>query len=121
MKEWKAFLLWIMSAWATVSIAQQSSNPFNSFSFQYKGMNNSAKAGTSFAPPQFGFQTTIAATVPQRQLLYLPANFYAQCLPLTCRMELQLQKVVSAPLVFRLGSKAQVDFLEQKTKQLGIW
>jgi hypothetical protein len=59
--------------------------------------------------------------VPQRDtmgfsksLTVLPDRYYTQHLGFFCRKELQLQKVLALPLYFRLGSKAHVDYLEQK-------
>jgi hypothetical protein len=47
-------------------------------------------------------------------LRILPQNFYNKHLGFFCRKEVQLQKLTSLPLFFRLGSKAYVDYLEQK-------
>ena len=44
----------------------------------------------------------------------LPQNFYNQHLSFFCKKEIQLQKLSSLPLYFRLGSKEQVDYLEKK-------
>ncbi|GAA4739408.1 hypothetical protein [Flavisolibacter ginsenosidimutans] len=47
-------------------------------------------------------------------LRIVPQNFYKQCLPLSCKGELQLQKLTSLPVYFRVGSKDYVDYLEKK-------
>ena len=47
-------------------------------------------------------------------LRVVPQNFYKQCLPLSCKGELELQKLTSVPVYFRLGSKDYVDYLEKK-------
>ena len=51
---------------------------------------------------------------PAFSLRPLPQNFYKQGLPFFCRQELQLQKITSLPLYFRVGSKDYVDYLEKK-------
>lgn len=54
-------------------------------------------------------------TVEKKVLLRpLPQNFYNQGLGYFCKKEIQLQKITSLPLFIRLGSKEQVDYLEQK-------
>jgi hypothetical protein len=49
-----------------------------------------------------------------KSLTVLPNNYYAQHLGFFCKKELQLQKALALPLYFRLGSKAYVDYMEQK-------
>jgi hypothetical protein len=44
----------------------------------------------------------------------LPQNFYNQNLGYFCKKEIQLQKIIKLPVFIRLGSKAQVDYLERK-------
>lgn len=51
-------------------------------------------------------------------LKVLPQNFYKQCLPVSCKGELQMQKITALPLCFRLGSKEYVDYLEKKPNAL---
>ena len=51
-------------------------------------------------------------------LKVVPQNFYNQSLPFSCKSELQLQKLTSLPLYFRLGSKEHVDYLEKKPNAL---
>ena len=46
----------------------------------------------------------------------VPANYYNQFLGLFCRKEWQLERAVSIPLRFRLGSLEYVNWLEQKPK-----
>lgn len=47
-------------------------------------------------------------------LKILPQNFYNNHLSFFCKKEVQLQKLTSLPVYFRLGSKDYVDYLEQK-------
>jgi hypothetical protein len=47
-------------------------------------------------------------------LKILPQNFYNKQLSFFCKKELQVQKLSSLPLFFRLGSKEYVDYLEKK-------
>jgi hypothetical protein len=44
----------------------------------------------------------------------LPQNFYNNHLGFFCKKEFQVQKALSLPLFFRLGTKEYVDFLEKK-------
>ena len=44
----------------------------------------------------------------------VPANYYNQFIGLFCRKEWQLERAVSIPLRFRLGSLEYVNWLEQK-------
>jgi hypothetical protein len=56
-----------------------------------------------------------ADTIEKRILLRpLPQNFYNQNLGYFCKKEVQLQKTIKLPVFIRLGSKEQVDYLEQK-------
>jgi hypothetical protein len=54
------------------------------------------------------------AFVHKRSLIVLPQNFYNQHLGFFCKKESQLQLQVRLPVFIRLGSKAYVDYLEQK-------
>jgi len=47
-------------------------------------------------------------------LRVLPRNFYNQHLSFFCKKEVQLQKLTSLPIYFRVGSKDYVDYLEKK-------
>lgn len=47
-------------------------------------------------------------------LAVLPQNFYNRHLGFLCKKESQLRKRTGLPLAIRLGSKATVDYLEQK-------
>jgi hypothetical protein len=46
----------------------------------------------------------------------LPPNYYNTQLGFFCKKELQIQKAVKLPIVFRLGSAAYTDKLEGKIK-----
>jgi hypothetical protein len=54
------------------------------------------------------------STAKWRGLMVLPQNFYKQHLGFFCRQEDLLQKKTKTNIYFRLGSKAYVDYLEQK-------
>lgn len=49
-----------------------------------------------------------------RSLSVLPQNFYNQHMGFMCKKESQLQKLANLNLFVRLGTKAYVDYLEQK-------
>ena len=51
---------------------------------------------------------------PALPLYILPGSFYSGHLSFFCRQEIQLEKAISIPLRFRLGSVGYVDYLEQK-------
>jgi hypothetical protein len=44
----------------------------------------------------------------------LPQNFYNNHIGYFCKKEVQIQKLISMPLYFRLGSKDYVDWMERK-------
>ncbi len=50
----------------------------------------------------------------QISIKVLPQNFYNQHLSYVCKKEVQLQKLTSLPIYFRVGSKDYVDYLEKK-------
>ena len=52
-------------------------------------------------------------------LKILPKNFYNQHLSFFCKKELQLQKLTSLPVFFRIGSKDYVDYMEKKPNATG--
>ncbi|HEX8314886.1 MAG TPA: hypothetical protein VF609_07835 [Flavisolibacter sp.] len=52
-------------------------------------------------------------------LKVLPQNFYNQHLSFVCKKEVQLQKLTSLPIYFRIGSKDYVDYLEKKPNAIG--
>lgn len=58
---------------------------------------------------------SLSKRVPLR---ILPQNFYNQHLSFFCKKEVQLQKLTTLPIYFRLGSKNYVDYLEQKPNAL---
>lgn len=51
---------------------------------------------------------------PAISVRVLPQNFYNQHLSFFCKKEVQLQKLTSLPIYFRVGSKDYVDYLEKK-------
>ncbi len=58
---------------------------------------------------------SLRVAVPLR-LPTLPANYYNTQLGFFCKKELQIQKAVKLPIVFRLGSAAYTDKMEGKIK-----
>lgn len=46
----------------------------------------------------------------------IPSNYYTQHLGVVCKQELRMQKSLGLNLFFRLGSKDQVDYMEQKPR-----
>jgi hypothetical protein len=57
-----------------------------------------------------------------RQLSKIPLekNFYARNLSFFCRQELKLEKTISIPFRFRLGSVEYVDYLEKKPNAIRL-
>ena len=57
----------------------------------------------------------ISDTIAQKSTIrVLPRNFYSQHLGFFCKKEVQLQKLTTLPVYFRLGTKEYVDYLEKK-------
>jgi hypothetical protein len=54
-------------------------------------------------------------------LRVLPHNFYNQHLSFFCKKEVQLQKLTSLPVYFRIGSKEFVDYMEKKPNASRSW
>lgn len=53
-------------------------------------------------------------TFSYRLLRPVPANFYSRGLGFFCKQELTIEKTISIPFRFRLGSLDHVNYLEQK-------
>ena len=53
------------------------------------------------------------------RLQVVPKNFYTQHLSFFCKKELQVQKAISLPVYFRVGTKEYVDYLEKKPNAIG--
>ena len=70
------------------------------------------KPATGAAQP--AFQLSSDSNYAKWRLPLLPQNFYNQHLGFFCRKEDLIQKKIKLPVYFRLGSKAYVDYLEQK-------
>jgi hypothetical protein len=70
---------------------------------------NSLKAAT-----QVIFNGKADTSGKKISLVVLPQNFYIKRLGFFCKKELEVQKALSLPVYFRLGSKEYVDRLEKK-------
>ncbi|MES2882073.1 MAG: hypothetical protein V4676_07990 [Bacteroidota bacterium] len=66
------------------------------------------------ASSQQGFGVVTDSIAKKVSLRVLPQNFYTSSLGFICKKEFQLQKLISIPIYFRLGSKEYVDGLERK-------
>jgi len=53
-------------------------------------------------------------TIKKINIRVLPQNFYNQHVGFICKKEFLLQKAISLPFYFRLGSKEYVDGMERK-------
>jgi hypothetical protein len=72
---------------------------------------------SSKATAQEGFRRKGDSSFQKISLNVLPQNFYNQHLGFFCKKEIQMQRLTSLPLYFRLGSKEYVDGLEGKLKR----
>ena len=68
------------------------------------------------APADFSLAKTqfLDFNLQKKPVNPLNAGFYASHLGIFCRAELQVEKAVSLPVKFRLGSVMYTDYLEQK-------
>lgn len=70
---------------------------------------NSSKAAS-----QLNLRLPVDTIKKKITLRVLPQNFYNQHLGYFCKKEVQIQKLVSLPVYFRLGAKEYVDWMERK-------
>jgi hypothetical protein len=75
------------------------------YNFRFKDLQKNAAGNFEKNPHK------PSLTIP---LQILPGSFYSGHLSFFCRQEIQLEKAISIPLRFRLGSLGYVDYLEQK-------
>jgi hypothetical protein len=68
---------------------------------------------TLFSPSNFLQKSTITREAPF-EATPLPVLFKVSDLPVFCRVEVEIEKAVSFPVKFRLGSVEHVDWLEGK-------
>ncbi len=66
------------------------------------------------AASQLSYRANGDTAVKKNSLQILPQNFYIKNLGFVCKKEFQLQKLISIPVFFRLGTKEYVDRLERK-------
>jgi hypothetical protein len=69
---------------------------------------------SSEAASQLHLSASIDTCVKKINLRVLPQNFYSQHMGYFCKKEFLIQKTISLPLYFRLGSKEYVDWMERK-------
>ena len=73
---------------------------------------------SSKAPAQLHLKQTVDSLDEKISFRLLPQNFYTNYLGYFCKKEVQLQKLFSLPVYFRLGSKEYVDWMEKKPNAL---
>ena len=73
---------------------------------------------SSKAAAQLHLKQTVDSQDKKISIRLLPQNFYTNCLGYFCKKEVQLQKLFSWPVYFRLGSKEYVDWMERKPNAL---
>ncbi|MGZ5190362.1 MAG: hypothetical protein ACXWCZ_05035 [Flavisolibacter sp.] len=72
-------------------------------------MINSLKAAS-----QLHLKASMDTVTKNFNIRVLPQNFYNKHIGFFCKKEVQIQKLVSMPVYFRLGSKDYVDWMERK-------
>jgi len=105
---------------------QKNGGDILSFQRVPKNSNLSPQPGLNYPLPgqlkfkNFSHNSLIEADRPGTGSFSLGSNlsinpsYYANCLGFFCKKELQLEKVTTIPLRFRLGSLDYVNYLEQK-------
>jgi hypothetical protein len=66
------------------------------------------------AKAQYSLPKKVIDSTPKAQYPVLTQNYYTKGLSFFCKKELQVQKLTSLNVYFRLGSKNYVDYLERK-------
>jgi hypothetical protein len=72
-------------------------------------MLNSLKAAS-----QLHLRLPVDTVAKKINIIVLPQNFYNNHIGYFCKKEVQLQKLITMPVYFRLGSKEYVDWMEKK-------